>query len=352
MNIKKLNHNEEYQVALMSYLGYPQRPLAKKFKISKETLYNISKRHQDEVAKNLKDKVTPTRSSFERGIEYLVSETKQGKFDVQNNDLVSQLLEEPLNKIKFSEYSETISGYDGLMKRVFGENVIHRSVYDLFEDYIKSKDITKKLSKTKLTEEFISDVKGRLRKGYFDIENSDLKKKVVEGVLDTLTEREKNILKLYFGLDNKPMKLDEIGEIYNFTRERIRQIKEKSIRRLWHDHNSKPLKKLYGYSDHEIQDRFTKIEIDRKVEEKLREERELERINSNQKKEIDLNKNIYDFEFSVRTNNTLRAADIKTINELLNYSESDLLKFRNFGRKSFVEIVEFLDEYGLELKQD
>ena len=55
-------------------------------------------------------------------------------------------------------------------------------------------------------------------------------------VIDLLPEREADVLKLYYGLGSKhPMTLDEIGEKFDLTRERVRQIKEKAIRRLRHD---------------------------------------------------------------------------------------------------------------------
>lgn len=55
----------------------------------------------------------------------------------------------------------------------------------------------------------------------------------IEEMLSTIKEREARILKYYYGLDNtEPMTLEEIGEIFGVTRERVRQIKEKAIRQL------------------------------------------------------------------------------------------------------------------------
>ena len=65
--------------------------------------------------------------------------------------------------------------------------------------------------------------------------------------LETLTPREADVLKLYFGLgDSHPMTLEEIGETFDLTRERVRQIKEKAIRRLKHTSRSKILKTYLG----------------------------------------------------------------------------------------------------------
>jgi RNA polymerase primary sigma factor len=65
--------------------------------------------------------------------------------------------------------------------------------------------------------------------------------------LETLTPREADVVKLYFGLSNQhPMTLEEIGETFDLTRERVRQIKEKAIRRLKHTSRSKILRSYLG----------------------------------------------------------------------------------------------------------
>lgn len=65
----------------------------------------------------------------------------------------------------------------------------------------------------------------------------------IERVLENLTPREADVVRLYFGLGNQhPMTLEEIGETYDLTRDRVRQIKEKAIRRIKHTTRSKILK--------------------------------------------------------------------------------------------------------------
>jgi len=69
----------------------------------------------------------------------------------------------------------------------------------------------------------------------------------IEKVLSTLTDREAKIIKLYFGIDqDRPLTLEEIGERFNLTRERVRQIKEKALRKLRHKSRKKPLQKYLG----------------------------------------------------------------------------------------------------------
>ena len=69
----------------------------------------------------------------------------------------------------------------------------------------------------------------------------------IERALKNLTPREADVIRLYFGLgENYPMTLEEIGETFELTRERVRQIKEKAIRRLKHTSRSKILKTYLG----------------------------------------------------------------------------------------------------------
>ena len=68
----------------------------------------------------------------------------------------------------------------------------------------------------------------------------------VERALSTLTERERDIIKLFFGIKTQEMTLEEIGEKFCLNRERVRQLKEKAIRRLRHSSRSKLLKTYLG----------------------------------------------------------------------------------------------------------
>ena len=68
----------------------------------------------------------------------------------------------------------------------------------------------------------------------------------VERALSTLTERERDIIKLFFGINTQEMTLEEIGEKFGLTRARVRQIKEKASRRLRHSSRSKLLKTYLG----------------------------------------------------------------------------------------------------------
>lgn len=68
----------------------------------------------------------------------------------------------------------------------------------------------------------------------------------IKRALNTLNDRERNIIEAFFGINQPEMTLEEIGDKYGLTRERVRQIKEKAIRRLRHNTDNKLLKSYLG----------------------------------------------------------------------------------------------------------
>ena len=80
----------------------------------------------------------------------------------------------------------------------------------------------------------------------FNLINESLSEEIKRS-LSTLTEREREIVVLFFGLGgSSPLSLEEIGEKFNLTRERVRQIKDKALQRLRHTSRSKILKSYLG----------------------------------------------------------------------------------------------------------
>ena len=68
----------------------------------------------------------------------------------------------------------------------------------------------------------------------------------IKQALQVLTERERNIVEAFFGIDQRELTLEEIGDKFGLTRERVRQIKEKAIRRLRSCTKNKMLKTYLG----------------------------------------------------------------------------------------------------------
>ena len=93
-------------------------------------------------------------------------------------------------------------------------------------------------------EEFIYDESAESPE---DSASYDLLKKHIGEVLDTVSERERKVLLLRFGLeDSKPRTLEEVGRVFGVTRERIRQIEAKALRKLRHPSRSRKLKDYLG----------------------------------------------------------------------------------------------------------
>jgi DNA-directed RNA polymerase subunit alpha len=92
---------------------------------------------------------------------------------------------------------------------------------------------------------------------------------------------------------------------------------------------------------------FVEVETEaEQAEEEKEVDAEVQRIRSM------LNQSVDDLDLSVRAQNCLRAASIKTIGDLVRREESEMLKFRNFGRKSLQELVQVLEERGLRFGMD
>ena len=179
-----------------------------------------------------------------------------------------------------------------------------------------------------------------------------------------LDEREQQIV-LGFFKDEKT--LQKLGQEHFITRERVRQIIARSVEKL--DYINNTVKWFYD-DDKEIEDLINAKNY--KVQELTNQLMKLEEItegiyrfleNDNvtmgeikgflEDKEVDkLTIKIYDLDLTVRTHNCLHRNSIENVGQLIQYSESDLLKIRNFGKKCLVELKEKLDHLNLKLKEE
>ena len=76
--------------------------------------------------------------------------------------------------------------------------------------------------------------------------NESLNKEIDRALDSMLAEREREIIKMFFGIGTQEMTLEEIGDKFGLTRERVRQIKEKAIRKLRNNSKNKLLKVYLG----------------------------------------------------------------------------------------------------------
>lgn len=152
----------------------------------------------------------------------------------------------------------------------------------------------------------------------------DFFKKVIDEEINSdglqLSDRELYVInELWFA----PKRLEDLAKEMGVTRERIRQVEAKAQ------------KKILSHI------KTRKAEIEEKHEMKARREEYGDEI---------LDQKIDTLDLSVRTYNGLRRNNISTIGDIMKMSNAEVMKIRNFGRKSYHEVVEQLKKYGLVLK--
>ena len=153
--------------------------------------------------------------------------------------------------------------------------------------------------------------------------------------VENLTEREMEIVMLVL----QGEKISEVAEKLKLTRDRTRQIWEKAIRKM-------------SYFPNELKARDERIEDLTKTIEDLEARLDQAGIDKVPHSKANLLASpIYNYNFSVRTLNCLKAAEINTVEDLVKYPRAGLLKFRNFGKKALTELDKWLDEHGLAFAQ-
>lgn len=213
----------------------------------------------------------------------------------------------------------------------------------------------------------------------------------MDSVLLTLTERERNVLTELYGLgsdDFTTSTLTEVGHHYKVTHERIRQIQVKALHKLRHPSRSRILQ--IGKCAYEEQEREKQEEWERMQKKKRGKEAKIKELASVSDKNFQANYKalrsllnsdpdkfcslldgiragavtlpkvkaiegceLEDLDLSVRSYNCLRRAGIDTVREAMDYPLENLMKTRNLGRKSCIEVLTKLgrDEDLERLKQ-
>lgn len=175
---------------------------------------------------------------------------------------------------------------------------------------------------------------------------------------DVLKEREKTFLTML--LEGSSVK--EISDEFGLTYTRIMQVVSHSIRKLSTVKTFSELRKEYKQL---LFDNNNYQNIVQSLQNRIKQLESVNNIDSAPVSEYDyllgdkggsftalLNKRIIDFNLTVRALNCLKSADIDTLGDLLKCKKNDLLKFRNFGKKSLSEIEDLLDSMKLHFGMD
>jgi len=216
---------------------------------------------------------------------------------------------------------------------------------------------------------------------------SPLVSEKINDVLETLTEREVRVISIYYGLKEDGRSLESTGEELGYTRQRISQIKLKAERKLRHPTRMKKLEQVllpvfpdikpieqpdnsldllsnlllgdrlplavisYDSGDMIVpaNSKITKTHLVSLERCAARSSRPFEVI---YKTFQGIVRDVIDLELSVRAANCLRDANIITVIELVQKSESELLEHSGFGKKSVDELTQVLLDMGLSFQMD
>lgn len=177
--------------------------------------------------------------------------------------------------------------------------------------------------------------------------HDDLYKVYVPELLEsikTLSDREQKVLELRY---RNGMNLEQTGHQFNVTRERVRQIEAKAIRKLRHPSRSKHWYLDTIHKAFEIDAERARLERENEeLLERLAKYEELPVKEETPRSLVD----ICDMDLSVRSYNCLKRAGINYVDDLKKYTVEQLMCVRNLGRKSMMEVIEKAKEFGVFVK--
>lgn len=176
-------------------------------------------------------------------------------------------------------------------------------------------------------------------------------RQVVKDILSTFPRQESLIIENRYLFLNRKQTLEELGNILHVTRERVRQIEQKAIKKLSHSTRQKVIREKLSkliFKDTTIADSALTGKID-KLQIELNQLKQ--KLTGSSPQEIS-NLPLTEIELSVRATNCLKDANIKTIGELANKTESELLSFKNLGKKTLWELREILHSFGLKFNNE
>lgn len=170
--------------------------------------------------------------------------------------------------------------------------------------------------------------------------------------MNDLTDREQKVLELRY---KHYLTLEQCGYHFNVTRERIRQVEAKALRKLRSPYRSKHWILDTMDKARETQEKLSRLELENIRLKNYIESHLTDAIfpcDNEQKEDSVSDISIDNLELSVRSFNCLRRAGINTLGDLDGFTVEKLMEIRNLGRKSVEEVITRLKEYGIEIKSE
>lgn len=149
----------------------------------------------------------------------------------------------------------------------------------------------------------------------------------ISEMLTTISERERKVIEMRFGLKGNPMTLEEVARVFGVTKERIRQIEAKALRKLKHTTRKKI---LLGMTWQEAT-----LEL-KEIKDALISQRSHKNLGEEHNEFLSNKRNILvcEMDLPTRIANSLLTGGYETVGEIIDASDKDLMKVRNVGRKS------------------
>ena len=387
-----LNPEQIRQVALSYFCGVNIEPLKEKFGVSDETIkHNVVKKYSRELNDPLIEfyRGTPPLERIRNAAHlYLAHNGKpvpkaelvelrrdSGVYHWVREEVYVPKINAITIEISLDTYiqpDETLLQANKWVERLLAKIVprdSHQIIESILLDTLYEAYQSEELSRWELVYDQVkTSLVSKIKSGGLAL--TPKKEEMVYKVLQTLSEREQKVLESRFEPSGKVRSLEEVAPEFNVSPERIRQIEAKAFRKLMHSSRRQKLELAYSLAtDAEIESIVATQKVQEEeitwrkrlyssIEEEVlgRAAREpslfekITRMREARVGEIKF-KTIYELELSVRTFNCLESATIKTVGELCEKTEADLLKCKNFGRRSLKEIKEVLKEMGLCLKE-
>lgn len=268
-----------------------------------------------------------------------------------------------------------LAGYHRLLTAVFFEKkkdvlwYVQVEVRTLVQEMKKEKRVAQKYSlPPAFSDELQRRVFYKLVTGEYSLPVVTYnEKEIVNDALSVLSDDERHVVRLYF-FENKTYRA--ISDVLSMPPERVRQLMSKTLQKLRHPSRSHTLKQFVMTPEdlrrvlREAQDGFESVckivlEARKLLSQKLPGDQELQgRSLSRQYTVRPLSQykasamDIEELELSTRLYHALKNHNVEMVEELLEFTENQLLRIRNIGKKSLKEIKEVLEMYGLSLRKE